>query len=178
MTESIQFSYLELITGKYGVAPPEQRIHIMDDAELRTYCAWRARNKMVSEYKRYLALNKRAMIVNQNLTRWDMERELFRVYSRYAIKEDDFDQIYDDQMYYCKLDIIDKRNQFNQWMYYLDPRTVKKFDRDLNVISVKTYNFPEHWRACGYKSSFSTMLEAKKHIVSAWYKYKNPTIIY
>ena len=167
------FTYIDLITGKYGTNPEEQRIHVMDDKEIDIYCAWKARTKMVSDYKRYLALDKRAKIVNQNLmTRWDLQRELFRIYLRHAIKEDEFDQLYEDLKYYNKIDILDKRQQLINFVQYLEPRIVKKFDRNLNVIRVKTYNYPEHWRVCGYKPLFETLVKSKRRIYNAFVLYK------
>jgi hypothetical protein len=167
------FTYIDLITGKYGARPEEQRIHIMDNAEMDAYCAWKARTKMVSDYKRYLALDKRAKIVNQNLmTRWDLQRELFRIYLRHAIKEEEFDQLYEDLKYYNKMDILEKRQQLINFVQHLEPRIVKRFDRNLNVVRVKTYNFPEHWRTCGYKPSFETLTNSKKRIYNAFVLYK------
>ena len=167
------FTYIDLITGKYGARPEEQRIHIMDNAEMDAYCEWKARTKMVSDYKRYLALDKRAKIVNQNLmTRWDLQRELFRIYLRHAIKEEDFDQLYEDLKYYNKMDILEKRQQLVNFVQHLEPRIVKKFDRNLNVVCVKTYNFPEHWRTCGYKPSFEILTNSKKRIRNAFVLYK------
>jgi hypothetical protein len=166
MTES--FTYHDMVCGHYGTAPEEKRIHIMDETEMKRFCAWRARAKMVSDYKRYLALNKRAMIVNRTMTRWDMDRELFRIYLRYAVKEEEFDQVYDELIYLNKQTIWKARAKLATFMKHLDPIVVKRLDRNLNIVYQKSYNYPEHWRARGYSASLSTLIDAKRRIAVAY----------
>lgn len=172
MTES--FTYNDMVSGRYGKAPEEQRIHVMDEAEMTLFCQWRARAKMVTDYKRYLALNKRAFIVGQNLVnRWELERELYRIYVRYAVKEEEFDQTFSDLTYHYKKDVLMARNRLSTFMQHLDPIRIRKLDPNLKRIWVKTYNFPQHWRACGYRSEFSELLDAKKRILTAYRGSKN-----
>ena len=166
MTES--FTYHDMVCGRYGTAPEEQRIHVMDETEMKQFCAWRARAKMVSDYKRYLALNKRAMIVNRTMTRWDMDRELFRIYLRYAVKEEEFDQVYDDLIYLNKQTIWKARAKLTKFMEHLDPIVVKRLDPYLNIVYEKSYNYPEHWRARGYGAPMTTLIDAKRRIATAY----------
>jgi len=174
MTES--FTYIDMVCGKYGTHPEEKRIHLMDNDQIAIYCAWKARTKMVTDYKKYLAIDKRTKLINSELmTRWDLHRELFRVYLRYATQEDDFDRKYEDLKYYYKMEIYEKRTAYNQLMYHLEPRIVKKFDANLNIVYVKTCSFPEYWKACGYKRPFPLLLSAKKKICDSFVKYKYNT---
>jgi hypothetical protein len=162
MTES--FTYHDMVCGHYGTEPEEKRIHIMDETEMNRFCAWRARARMVSDYKRYLALNKRAMIANPTMTRWDMDRELFRIYLRYAVKEEEFDQVYDDLIYLNKQTIRKARAKLATFMKHLDPIVVKRLDPHLNIVYEKSYNYPEHWRARGYSAPLTILMDAKRRI--------------
>jgi len=171
MTDS--FTYIDMVCGKYGEHPEEKRIHLMDDNEIDIYCAWKARTKMVTDYKKYLAIDKRTKLVNSELlTRWDLHQELFRVYLRYATQEDDFERKYENIKYIYKMEVYDNRAKFKQFMYHLEPRIVKKFDANLNIIYVKTYSFPEYWKTCGYKHPFQLLLSAKQKICDIFIHYK------
>ena len=108
------------------------------------------------------------MIVNRTMTRWDMDRELFRIYLRYAVKEEEFDQVYDDLIYLNKQTIWKARAKLATFMKHLDPIVVKRLDSHLNIVYEKSYNYPEHWRARGYSAPLSALIDAKRRIAVAY----------
>ena len=158
--------------GIYPICPVEhQKIHIMDYDELKNFCLWKAQTTILTEHKRYLALCQRANINNASgmTTLADWRKEHAQIHTKFCIQENEIEsEEYRRQCIFMK-SYTEQRRDLNIRSKNLDPILITKFDKNLKRVRVYSYNFPAHWKTCGYNAEFWELREAKKKIVD-WYK--------
>ena len=162
------FTYNDLISLKYS----KQVVLDLANNALE-YSEYMMRLIMINREKRFRALNKRTSIQYQNgmLTYRDAMSEQLRHYIKCGTEEEDFDKMKMDIFYYYYDKIQEDIRAQRVLDQALKPILIKKFNKDLKVIYAKTYDYPAHWRARGYKTDRITLGISKTRIVN-WYRKK------
>jgi hypothetical protein len=162
------FTYNDLISLKYS----KQVVLDLANNALE-YSEYMMRLILINREKRFRALNKRTSIQYQNgmLTYRDAMSEQLRHYIKCGTEEEDFDKMKMDIFYHYYDKIQEDIRAQRVLDQALKPILIKKFNKDLKVISVRTYDYPAHWRARGYKTDRITLGISKTRIVN-WYRKK------
>jgi hypothetical protein len=162
------FTYDEFMSLKYS-----KPVIAVDLANVSDYCEYMMRLVLINREKRFRALNKRTSIQYQNgmLTYRDVKTEQLRHYIKYGTEEEDFETM-KMNIFYQHYDKIQEDIRAQRVLdQALKPILIKKFNKDLKVISVRTYDYPAHWRARGYKMDRIALEISKTRIVN-WYRKK------
>ena len=161
------FTYHELVALKYS------KQVILDLANVLDYCEYMMRLTLINREKRFRALNKRTSIQYQNgmLTYRDAMAEQLRHYIKCGTEEEDFEKMKFNVFYHYYDKIQEDIRAQRVLDQALKPILIKKFNKDLKVISVRTYDYPAHWKARGYKTDRITLNIHKTRIVN-WYRKK------
>jgi hypothetical protein len=162
------FTYNDLISLKYS----KQVVLDLANNALE-YSEYMMRLIMINREKRFRALNKRTSIQYQNgmLTYRDAMSEQLRHYIKCGTEEEDFDKMKMDIFYHYYDKILEEIRAQRVLDQALKPILIKKFNKDLKVIYARTYDYPAHWRARGYKTDHITLGISKTRIVN-WYRKK------
>ena len=169
------FTYHEFVSLKYS--KPVTKALILDlenNASLHgDYCEYMMRLILINREKKFRALNKRTCIQYQNgmLTYRDVKTEQLRNYIKYGTEEEDFEKMKFDIFYHHHDKIREDIHAQRVLEQALKPILIKKFNKDLKVICARTYDYPAHWRARGYKTDRITLGICKTRIVD-WYRKK------
>lgn len=181
MEQINNFTYLDMMSLKYSkpliapqYSPKALILDLKGNASLqKDYCEYMMRLILINREKQFRALNKRTCIRFQNgmLTYRDAMTEQLRHYVRCGTEEDDFEKMKFDVFYYYYDKIREDIRAQRALDQALKPILVKKFNKDLDIICDKTYDYPAHWKACGYKMDRNTLGICKTRIVN-WYRKK------
>jgi hypothetical protein len=162
------FTYQEFILLQYSkpVVINENQDNISE------YCEYMMRLSLINREKRFRALNKRTCIQYQNgmLSHKDSMNEHLRTYSKFSTDEDQFEEFKYNIFYHHYNNLQDAIKKQKVIALAMQPRLIKKFNKDFKVISVLTYDYPAHWNARGYKNDRETLRDAKKKIVRFYRK--------
>ena len=144
----------------------------MDYEELKKYSYWKAQNMIISNQKKYMALCKRANLMNASgqINHYDWMREHLRIYVKYCIEEEDEILKQENYLYMVFLKMFEEQvREYKINQEHMKPILVKRFTKDLRVIREYTYDYMAHWKARGYKAEHWMLREAKTKIAN-WFK--------
>lgn len=162
------FTYQEFISLQYS----KPVIINKNQDNISEYCEYIMRLSLINREKRFRALNKRACIQYQNgmLSYRDSMNEQLRTHVKFSTDADQFEE-FKYGIFYYHYDIFQTAIKKQKILdLAMQPRLIKKFNKDLKVIRVLTYDYPDHWNACGYKNDRYTLRDAKEKIVRFYRK--------
>ena len=173
MEKIINFTYNEFVSLNYSKPVTLDILDLANVSLQIDYCEYMMRLILINREKRFRALNKRTSIQYQNgmLTYRDVKNEQLKNYIKYGTEEEDFEKMKIDIFYHHRDKIREDIRVQRVLDQALKPILIKKFNKDLKVISVKTYDYPAHWRARGYKTDHISLNIHKTRIVN-WYRKK------
>jgi len=174
MEQINNFTYHEFVSLKYSKPVTLDTLDLANNASLKEdYCEYMMRLTMINREKRFRALNKRTSIQYQNgmLTYRDAMAEQLRHYIKCGTEEEDFEKMKFNIFYHYYDKIQEDIRTQRVLDQALKPILIKKFNKDLKVIYARTYDYPAHWKARGYKTDRITLNIHKTRIVN-WYRKK------